>query len=207
MDQSRDRITSFGNISNNSLTGTANGTGTWNSQPSHITQVHEGTRYTPHELVFGKTVRIPSSDPPLENDANETYSEYLEQLFCKLREVQTIARENLNNAKTRSKKYYDRKSHAYNFKENDYVYLLKEPTKGKLGDQYIGPYRIIELLNNHNVKLAISNSKTRIVYSDKLKISPHRTPISADPHSPTSLEEDYNNETRMEDRPLTQGLR
>lgn len=65
------------------------------------------------------------------------------------------------------------------------MYILKEPRKGKLGDQYYGPFPIIEKLNNHNVKLAISRNKVRIVHEDKLK-------ISRDPHhaaNPPPLED------------------
>lgn len=40
---------------------------------SYNTSVHEGTRYTPHELVFGKIARVPSSEPTLEDMCNESY--------------------------------------------------------------------------------------------------------------------------------------
>ncbi|KAL6416698.1 hypothetical protein ACFW04_013222 [Cataglyphis niger] len=83
---------------------------------------------------------------------------------------------NLNNAKKRSKLYYDRKLNTRKFKVGTNVYLLREPTKGKLGDQYIGPYKITEILGNNNVKIAISRHKTRIVHADKLKFSPHQAP-------------------------------
>ncbi|KYQ49306.1 hypothetical protein ALC60_11629, partial [Trachymyrmex zeteki] len=42
----------------------------------------------------------------------------------------------------------------------------------KLGDQYTGPYEIIEVLKNNNVKIRISNLRTRIVHTDKLKLLP-----------------------------------
>jgi transposase InsO family protein len=135
---------------------------------SYNTSVHEGTQYTPHELIFGKTARAPSSDPPIENEPNETYFSYLENLFEKLRDTQDNARENLKRAKERSKKYYDRRMNAYTFKVGNHAYLLKEPSKGKLDDQYTGPYEIIEVLGNNNVKLQIGN-RTRIVHIDKLK--------------------------------------
>jgi len=50
------------------------------------------------------------------------------------------------------------------------VYLLKEPLKGKFDEQYKGPYKMLEILRNNNVKLAISDKRTRIVHSDKLKV-------------------------------------
>jgi hypothetical protein len=50
------------------------------------------------------------------------------------------------------------------------VFLLKEPFKGKFATQYCGPYRVIELLPNNNVKILI-NDRPRIVHMDKLKLS------------------------------------
>lgn len=165
---------------------------------SYNTSVHEGTRYTPHELVFGRMARTPSSNPDVTDIADESYKGYLTNLFSKLTDTQAIARENLIAAKQKSKNYYDRKMNARTFKAGDYVYLLKEPNKSKLGDQYTGPYKIISTLSNRNVKLAISRNKIRIVHEDKFKASPHQPPTREDPlHEP----EDYNSDDPAEDRP------
>lgn len=136
---------------------------------SYNTSVHEGTRYTPFELVFGKAARVPSSETDDVNERNESYAEYLTILFNRIKDAQQNAREHLIAAKIRSKMYYDRKLCTRKFKVDDNIYLLKEPQKGKLGDQYTGPYRILEILGNHNVKIAISAHKSRIVHQDKLK--------------------------------------
>ncbi|XP_026830978.1 uncharacterized protein LOC113563519, partial [Ooceraea biroi] len=148
---------------------------------SYNTSVHEGTQYTPHELVFGKIARAPSSDVQLENEPNVAYSDYLTSLFDKLRHAQTAARENLIQAKIRSKEYYDRRANPREFRVGDNVYLLKEPTKGKLGDQYVGPYRIREKLDNHNVKIAIDKIRSKIVHEDKL-----RAARGTNPHHPAN---------------------
>jgi len=63
------------------------------------------------------------------------------------------------------------------------VYLLKEPLKSKLNEQYKGPYKILEILESNNVKLAISDKRTRIVHSDKLKVC---RPDRLSRHNPTS---------------------
>jgi len=70
----------------------------------------------------------------------------------------------------RSKQYYDRKVNPQVFNKDDYMYLLKESLKGKFDEQYKGSYKILEILGNSNVKLAISDKRTRIVHSDKLKV-------------------------------------
>lgn len=139
---------------------------------SYNTSVHEGTSFTPHELVFGKLARTPASEVQPEDLRNESYNDYLENLCDRLRYAQEAANKNLRNAKERSKQYYDKRARPYNFKQGQLVYLLKEPTH-KLGNQYSGPYRILEMLRNNNVKLAISARTTRVVHTDKLKPSPH----------------------------------
>lgn len=131
---------------------------------------------------------------------NESYTEYLTSLFDKWRDSQAAARENLINSKIRSKKYYDRKFNIHKFKLGDGVYLLKEPNKEKRGDQYTGPYKIIKLLKNNNVKIAISNYKTRTAHEDKLKPSPHQALTTDNPHSE---EEEYNTDTRTENRTVS----
>lgn len=150
------------------------------------TSMHEGTRYTPYELVFGKVAEIPSDDPARIIDSNETYSQYLTTLFDKLRDTQKIARENLRTAKARSKRYYDRKARPREFKVGDDVYLLREPTKNKLDGQYTGPHKIIEVLHNHNVKLEISRSRHRVVHTDKIKLAHLAAPTADDDHARSS---------------------
>lgn len=145
---------------------------------SYNTSVHEGTRYTPHELVFGKIARAPASDPPItETEMNPSYCQYLTSLFNKIRDTQATARENLQQAKVRSKMYYDKRINVRIFNVRDKVYLLNEPAKGKLGDQYTGPHTILEKLPNHNVKISLSKNRSKIVHEDKLKIAkPHHIP-------------------------------
>jgi len=137
---------------------------------AYNTSVHEGTKYTPHELVFGKVARVPASSTLADDKCNESYSEYATALFNRIFDAQASARKNLEHAKLRSKQYHDRKINPQTLNKDDYAYLLKEPSKGIFDEQYRGPYKILETLGNNNVKLAISNKRTRIVHSDKLKI-------------------------------------
>lgn len=140
---------------------------------SYNTSVHEGTRHTPHELVFGKRARLPSSSP-LESDTQDpTYIDYLFELQKKLATLQENAHTNLEEAKDRTKKYYDRRMRAHEYKAGDYVYLLKEPRKSKFDAQYTGPYRIIANLGNQNVKISIKG-RAKVVHTNKLKLCKSR---------------------------------
>lgn len=143
---------------------------------SYNTSVHEGTRYIPHELVFGKLADVPSIDNNIRGNTNESYTEYLTSLFNRVRDAQEIAARNLNRAKERSKYYYDRQVKPQRFEAGNSVYLLKEPSKGKLGNQYIGPYDIIQILPKNNVKLAIGDNRTRIVHQDKIRLNKAKRP-------------------------------
>ncbi|XP_046143423.1 uncharacterized protein LOC123988229 [Osmia bicornis bicornis] len=64
---------------------------------SYNTSVHEATNFTPHELIFGKPARQPSSFP--EGEELDTYGTYLTHLITRLTETRNIAADNLNTAK------------------------------------------------------------------------------------------------------------
>ncbi|CAK9811734.1 Retrovirus-related Pol polyprotein from transposon 297 [Anthophora quadrimaculata] len=135
---------------------------------SYNTSVHEGTQFTPHELVYGKLARAPTSEASSLDLADEAYTTYLRELNLKLFETQTQAKGNLEKAKQKYKYYYDRKLKHVNFRVGDKAFLLKEPRKGKFDAQYTGPYEIIEVLSNNNVKIKFKE-KSRIVHANKLK--------------------------------------
>ena len=75
-----------------------------------------------------------------------------------------MAKTRLLEAKERSKRYYDQKLNAKNFKIGEEVYLLKEPRIGKFDDQYAN-----ELIGDRNAKLDLGNNTSKVVHIDKLK--------------------------------------
>ncbi|XP_068975109.1 uncharacterized protein [Bombus flavifrons] len=140
---------------------------------SYNTSVHEGTKFSPHELVFGHLAREPTGEVVIEENMEPTYAEYLGDLFDKINTVQRMARENLIKSKLKSKEYYDRRINPQNFKVGDSIYLLKEPSKGKFSDQYTGPHKVLEILQNQNVKIEVKGIP-RIVHLNKLKLAHNR---------------------------------
>jgi len=134
---------------------------------SYNTSIHESTGYTPYELVFGKLARQPSSE--ITDDMKEkTYDDYLYQLITNIHDLQELARECLIASKMKSKYYYDRKINPQAFQINDQIFLLNEPKRGKLGDQYSGPHIITDILPNGNIKIFVKG-KSRIVHPNKLR--------------------------------------
>jgi len=93
---------------------------------AYNTSVHEGTKYIPYELVFGKAARVLTSSTLPDDKGNESYSKYATTLFKQIFDTQASAYENFEHAKIRSKQYYERKANLQIFNK-DYVYLLKEP--------------------------------------------------------------------------------
>ena len=58
------------------------------------------------------------------------------------------------------------------FQLGDSVWFLKENRTKKFGDQYEGPYTIVELLNSKgNVKIEMKNNKTKIVHTNRLRVT------------------------------------
>lgn len=144
---------------------------------SYNTSVHEGTRFTPYECVYGKIARVPTARATLDDNIDETYYEYLITLKTRICEIQGLARENLINAKKRSKKYYDERLNPCTFTVGDNVMLIIEPKKGKFKPEYSGPFKVVELLNNGiNAKISYKDKKTRIVHTNKLR----KTKLSKD---------------------------
>lgn len=135
--------------------------------------VHKGTKFTPHELVFGHLAREPTGEVIIEEDMEPTYAEYLRNLFDKINTVQQMARENLMKSELKSKEYYDRLINPQNFKMGDLVYLLKEPSKRKFSDQYTGPHKVLEILQNQKVKIEVKGIP-RTVHLNKLKLAHNR---------------------------------
>jgi len=77
---------------------------------AYNTSVHKGTKYTSHELVFGRSARVSTSSILPNDKSNELYSEYATAVFNRIFDSQASVRENFEHAKIRSKRYYDRKA-------------------------------------------------------------------------------------------------
>ena len=136
---------------------------------SYNASVHEGTKFSPHEFVFGKVARLPSSFPS--TDRLETYGSYLKDLVQYLDHIRSIAVNNLVQAKVRSKKYYDHGVNMKKFAVGDYVFVMRDPPLHKLDRFYDGPYSIVEILDRNKAILIDGNGETFIKHLDKLKLA------------------------------------
>ncbi|KAH0544262.1 hypothetical protein KQX54_002129 [Cotesia glomerata] len=105
---------------------------------------------------------------PPERERPNIIREYHESVISG---IQANAVANLEKAKNRSKNYYDRKQNPRTFHLNDMVLLLKEPRTSKFDPQWDGPYQIVEILSDRNVKILLKGHKTKVVHNDKLKLA------------------------------------
>lgn len=127
--------------------------------------VHTSTKYTPYELVFGRSCNIPSR---VKQDVEPLYNSdnYALELKYRLQNAFQDAQNNLMSSKEKRKVQYDRYTNPVTYKENDCI-LLKTENVSKLQPLYEGPFVVIEDMGP-NVKI-IRNNKITIVHKNNTK--------------------------------------
>uniref|UniRef100_A0ABD2W5M3 RNA-directed DNA polymerase n=1 Tax=Trichogramma kaykai TaxID=54128 RepID=A0ABD2W5M3_9HYME len=138
---------------------------------NYNSSVQESTKHTPFEVVFGRLARLPSSRPLRECDQLPTYQGYIVNLVTKLNNIKKLAYDNLLESKHRNKKYYDRNLNPVTFKVGDHVFMKKEPKAHKLNDNNVGPFLILRVFDNYNVEIQTGKNSTKIVHSNRLRLS------------------------------------
>lgn len=136
---------------------------------SFNTTVHSETKYTPHELVFGKLCNLPSNlNYTLDRvDPLYNFDSYPLELKYRLQRALLDARNNLIISKLKRKSLYDKKLNSITYKPGDFV-LLKNQTGHKLDNIYLGPYKVLKDLSP-NVEI-LKNNKSYIVHKDNTKL-------------------------------------
>ena len=140
---------------------------------------HEGTQHTPYELVFDQLARVSSSDPLELEDLLPTYAGYMTALVEMLSFLQETAQKKLLLDKQRAKEYYDKKSN-HNFKIGNFVCFESGTKSHKFENQYSGPYLVFEIWENGKIKLQIKENKTKVVHSNRLRLSHVKPPASSE---------------------------
>lgn len=137
----------------------------YNTTPS---TVHN---YCPYELVFSKHPNMfqqfteVDTITPLYNVNN-----YAKEAKFRLEVAHKRAQTLLDRHKLRQKSNYDRNVTDDKFSVGDMV-LLKNETAHKLDPKYKGPYKIIDILKNNNIKILDNKiNKEQIVHANRLKI-------------------------------------
>ena len=107
--------------------------------------VQETLGFSPFELVFGRTVRGPLKllkAKWLNDETDTNLLDYVSKFKCKLNRASEIARENLTEAQTKMKKWYDKDAKSREFSPGDKVLVLFPIPGHPLQARYHGPYVI-----------------------------------------------------------------
>lgn len=109
---------------------------------SYNNTVHTETKYTPYELVFGKSAKLPSnvleSNEPIYN-----FDNYPIELKYRLQQAWDDAKNNLMTSKSKRKSKHDVNSSNIKYKLGDKV-LLRNNAGHKMDAIYNGPYNVVE---------------------------------------------------------------
>lgn len=133
--------------------------------------LNRSTGYTPHELIYGYKLTLPTN-LTRRPEPVYTYDDYLSELRYKLQKAHTLARENLLDSKIANKKNYDKKTHSVSYKIGDQVLITNEDRKTKLHNPFIGPFEIVEILSDVNIKIK-QNRVNRVVHINRTKKFEH----------------------------------
>ena len=146
--------------------------------------VHDSTRVTPNEMMFGRQVTLPVElvlgKPPNSEEIPDSAPDYVEMLQEKIGVIHDFARNKLKLSTDRMKRRYDAQSKQNRFSKNDKVWLYNpkryKGLKPKLQSPLEGPYTVLKRINDFIYKIQRNKqTKPRIVHHDRLKPFHSRT--------------------------------
>lgn len=95
---------------------------------------HETTKVSPHEMVFGRSIKLPidlSIGHPDSNLIKPEYStDYAYELSTKLDKIHEFARKHIAAGSNNMKRLYDRSTNVHEYKAGDAVWLYS-PVRSK----------------------------------------------------------------------------
>jgi len=124
-------------------------------------------KFSPFELVYGRTVRGPLQilrelwdDSGVDIEVKTTYT-YVIDLANRLQSTCDLAKQELLKAQETQKAYYDRKAKVRLFKAGDKCLILLPTSHNKLLAQWKGPYDVVDKVSNHNYLIQVGNQQKR----------------------------------------------
>ena len=133
--------------------------------------------FSPFEMLFGRSVRGPLGllksgwKPTSLNKTKQNVLQFLLETREKLKACQELAETQANQARVKSKLWYDRKARERSF-EPDQLVLVLLPVKGKpLEAKYCGPYRILRQIGQVDYLIATPDRRKiqRVCHINMLK--------------------------------------
>ena len=128
---------------------------------------HKTTRYSPYQLVFGRSPRLPIHSK-LSSFSFSRSNSYFEQLKKSFKYLHQSARNNIIRQQEKNKKYYDKNRLDTHYKVGDRVLTKLHGMKGKLDPPFsINPKVIIRIQHlTYIVRDEITNIESRVHVTD-----------------------------------------
>ena len=118
---------------------------------------NETTGFSPFEILYGRPARGPLEilheawTSPRDEESNLV--QFVVDLKTRLKETLDLALLNSDVAKDKQKKYYDRKASPRAYQVGQKVLLLNKAKRSKFEMTWVGPYTVIEKLNDVDYRL------------------------------------------------------
>lgn len=97
---------------------------------SYNTTPQSATKYTPYELIFGDSPKLPSTINNVE--FKYTYDTFIDNLELKLTKSLESARENIINNKIKTQNYFNSDKKLRTFKIEQFIYLTNNQSNNKI---------------------------------------------------------------------------
>ena len=131
-------------------------------KPYFILHLRDPVMLVDRMLQFGNGVQ----------QVNNQY-EFVKRNMSRLAKAYQLARENLGEARQRQKVQYDKRAKTRCFQIGDKVLknvkMIPKGLSKKLLHKYTGPFRVVEILGDCNVKIRSQNQKEEVIHIDRLK--------------------------------------
>ena len=132
---------------------------------------NDTTGFSPFEILFGWPARGPlESSPP---DRESTLVQFVVDLKTRLKETLELALANSNLAKDRQKAFYDRKTTSRTYEIEQKVLMLNKAKRSKFEMTWVGPYTIVEKLNDVDYRLETPGKRKPLVVVHVNLIKPY----------------------------------
>jgi len=155
----------------------------------------ESLKFSPFELLYGRTVRGPMSilreiwTGDVDDEETKTTYQYVLELRERLEETCKLAHQELKKARISQKHYYDRKARPRKMEPGEQVLIMLPTDNNKLLMQWKGPYDIINKIGENDYRIDI-NGHAKTFHANMLKkyIKRHPTVLEGDVICNGSLE-------------------
>jgi len=128
---------------------------------------HAATKQSPMKTLYGFEVEVPTN---IKRKTSPLYNpdDYTKVLKYQLQRMHELVRENQIKEKEKAKIYYDKKAKERIFSVGQKVLLRSQARKGKFSPIWEGPYEVVDLPTDVNVKIKIKN-RVKVYHKNMVK--------------------------------------